>query len=389
MSRNDRVSWRAVWALAALLAAGGPAGADGQKPAPGRKLFVAPVATDYVEVIDLEARKPVQRIKVGESPHGLAVHSYLAGGQRFSFLHVTTEQEGELVIVSLPDGKIRKRLRLGQRPHQLVPSQGGLSLFVPLRNESAVAKVALRMVATSTQRWEEASAKISVELTPTLEKKIAVSAGPHNAYRGATTGRIYVGALEGKKLHVLDPETLEQLYEIEFPHFVRPIALTRDERRAYVALSGLHGFVVVDLEARAIVETVELPPPAPGTAVPLLETMVHGMILSPDERELWVASTAGSTVFAYSIEEKKIVAEVPTAYGPFWFAWEPRCDVPKDGTSDGRGAEGTDYPNGWLLWVSEQFANQVSAIDPVRREIVASVPTGRWPRRILVMAEEE
>ncbi len=46
---------------------------------------------------------------------------------------------------------------------------------------------------------------------------------------------------------------------------VRPIALRHDESFAYVALSKLHGFAVVDLKDKKVVRRVELPQLPPGT----------------------------------------------------------------------------------------------------------------------------
>ncbi len=40
--------------------------------------------------------------------------------------------------------------------------------------------------------------------------------------------------------------------------------------------------------------------------------------------------------------------------------------------------------SGWLLWVSEMDSNRVSALDPVTRQVVASIPTGPMPRRIAI-----
>ena len=52
---------------------------------------------------------------------------------------------------------------------------------------------------------------------------------------------------------------------------VWPVALIRDESLAYVAPSGLPGFITLDLRKDEVVDRLELPVP-PGTPVPPLDT---------------------------------------------------------------------------------------------------------------------
>ena len=202
---------------------------------------------------------------------------------------------------------------------------------------------------------------------PAVIKRMPIGEWPHNAYTGQTTGRVYVTSFKGKKIHVFDPKKKHELvYEMEFPGEVRPMALSWDETRAYVAQSGFHGFLVADLVERKVIERVELPALPEGTPVPYLNTYVHGLTLSPDEKELWVTSCAGAAVYVYSVPELKLRGKVATGKFPHWFAWERRDD------------------DSWLLWVSQMESNQVSAIDPVKREVVATIPTGPAPRRIAI-----
>jgi len=168
---------------------------------------------------------------------------------------------------------------------------------------------------------------------------------------------------------VLDPQRHEPLYAVELPGEVRPLVLTRDETRAYAALSGFHGVVVVDLAERAVLTRFELPALPAGTPEPYLNTYVHGLALSPDEKELWVTSCAGGAVYVYSTEDFTLLGKVPVGKFPHWLAWQAA------------GPEGGPE----LLWVSEMDSNTVSAIDPATRAVVATVPTGPAPRRIAVL----
>jgi len=357
----------------------------------GGKLYVDASAADYIEVIDLETRKAVKKIKVGKHPHGLALGCRVVGGQEFNYVYATVESTGELVIVDAQRDKVVKRVKVGRVPNQLTITADGGAVYVPLREEARVAVVRLDYKVTSIYRFSDGGWDSYFDYRPKVIKRIPIGEWPHNAYTGQTTGRVYVTSFKGKKIHVFDPKKDDELaYEMEFPGEVRPVALSRDETRAYVAQSGLHGFLVADLVERKVIERVELPPLPPETPVPYLNTYVHGLTLSPDEKELWVTSCAGAAVYVYSVPELKLRGKVGTGKFPHWFAWEKRKTTGEtlvpltESTRNSAQDKAMPYPEGWLLWVSQMESNQVSAIDPVKREVVATVPTGPAPRRIVI-----
>jgi YVTN family beta-propeller protein len=331
-------------------------------PAAG-KLFVDVSAADYIEVVDLATRRVVDRIVVGKRPHGLAVDRRTVGGRVRDLLYVTVEDTGELVAVDAQSHQILARVPVGHEPNQLTITRDGRFAYVPLRGEASVAVVDLGI-----------STGADLRLQPKVIKRIPIGEWPHNSYTGQTTGQIYVATFRGKKIHVFDPAKHELLFEIEFPGEVRPVALSKDETRAYVAQSDFHGFLVTDVAARRVIGRVELPALPPGTPEPYLKTYVHGLALSPDERELWVTSCAGAAVYVYSLPDLVLRGKISMGKFPHWFAWEaPRA-----------GAEGKNTR--WLLWVSQMESNQVSVLDPSTRKLVATVPTGPAPRRIAIPA---
>ncbi len=334
-------------------------------------LFVDVSGADYIQVIQLATRRVVDKIVVGEHPHGLAWARGAIDGQTYECLYVTVEGTGELVIVDARSHKIRGRVRVGRVPNQLTVTRDGRFAYVPLRAEAKVAVVELGAELKTELDPKTGNKEAKIEHHPKVIKQIPIGEWPHNAYTGATTGRIYVTSFLGKKIHVFDPNRHELLFEIQFPGEVRPVVLTRDERRAYVAQSGFHGFLVADIEQRKVVARVELPPLPPDTPEPYLNTYVHGLTLSPDERELWVASCPGAAVYVYSLPDLKLQAKVPTGKFPHWFAWQP---------PPSRAQKNNE---GWLLWVSQMDSNEVSALNPTTRKVVATVPTGPAPRRIV------
>jgi YVTN family beta-propeller protein len=343
------------------------------------RLVVDVAGGDYLEVIDLRTKKTVKRIKVGEHPHGLAVgwpvifNETTGVSAETDFLYATVETSGQLVVANAETGEVVRKLKVGKTPNQLTLTRDFRFAYVPLREEASVAVVEFEETVEA-MRWKkttgERMATPRSEYYAKVVKRLPTGPEPHNAYTGARTGRVYVTSVKGQKIHVFDADKHEGLFEIELPGEPRPLALTRDESRAYVALSDFHGFIEVDLNAGKVLRRVELPALPPGTPAPYLKTYVHGLALSPDESELWVTSYAGGALYVYSVPELELKGKVAVGKSPHWLAWQPPLE---------------SQMQGWRLWVSEMDSNTVSVIDPDRREVIATLPTGPSPRRIVVL----
>ena len=343
------------------------------------RLVVDVAGADYLEVIDLRTGKTARRIKVGAHPHGLVVgwpvifNPTTGVSAETDFIYATVEESGQLVVANAETGEVVRKVKVGKRPNQLTLTRDFRFAYVPLREEASVAVVEFEEIVGVTRiRMTDRSYKSFPrwEYEAKVVKRLPVGAEPHNAYTGEKTGRVYVTSVKGRKIHVFDGYTHAALHEIELPGEPRPLALTGDEKRAYVALSDFHGFVEVDLNERKVVRRVELPALPAGTPEPYLKTYVHGLVLSPDESELWVTSYAGGAVHVYSVPELELVGTVKVGKSPHWLAWQQPLE---------------SAMQGWRLWVSEMDSNTVSAIDPVSREVVATIPTGPSPRRIAVV----
>jgi YVTN family beta-propeller protein len=187
---------------------------------------------------------------------------------------------------------------------------------------------------------------------------------PHNTYVSANGKHLYLGTMSGSRITIYDTASHKQLNEIAPGDWVRPIALLRDESLAYVALSKLHGFAVVDLKQGKTIRRVEMPTLPPGTEIPPYDTLTHGLALTPDERELYVTSMAGKSIYAFSVPDIKQLAKIDVGRFPNWITI----------SSDGR-----------LVWVSNQLDDTVSAIDTRSKKVVATIPVGHEPKRLLAV----
>ena len=302
------------------------------------RVYVTNSKGDDVTVIDPMTMKVVGTIKVGPNPHGI-----VASPDRRT-LYISVEGTDELVTVDVATNQVKARAKVGRAPNEVSITRDGRKVFVPLRNEAAV-----EVVDTTAMK---------------VVDRMKAPAWPHNSYVSADGQRLYLGTMAGSRITIYDTATHKQLREIAPGDWVRPIALRRDETLAYVALSKLHGFAVVDLKEGKTVRRVEMPALPPGTEIPPYDTLTHGLALTPDERELYVTSMAGKAIYAFSVPDLKQLAKIDVGRYPNWI---------------------TINPDGRLVWVSNQLDDTVSAIDTRTKKVVATIPVGHEPKRLLAV----
>jgi YVTN family beta-propeller protein len=302
------------------------------------RVYVTNSKGDDVTVIDPAAMKAVASIKVGANPHGI-----VASPDRRT-LYVSVEGTDELVAVDVAANQVRARAKVGRAPNEVSITLDGRKVFVPLRNDAAIDVV------------DTAAMKVV--------DRMKAPAWPHNSYVSANGRRLYLGTMAGARITIYDTATHKQLSEIAPGDWVRPIALRRDEKLAYVALSKLHGFAVVDLEAGKTIRRIELPALPAGTQIPPFDTLTHGLALTPDESELYVTSMAGKAVYAFSVPGLERLAKIDVGRFPNWIS------ISADGKQ---------------VWVSNQLDDTVSAIDTRTKSVIATIKVGHEPKRLLAV----
>jgi YVTN family beta-propeller protein len=304
----------------------------------GPRVYVTNSKGDDITIIDAATMKVVGSIKVGDNPHGL-----IASPDR-RILYISVEGTNELVAVDIASNQVKSRVKVGRAPNEVSITRDGRFVFVPVRNDNAI-----DVVDTSAMK---------------VVDRMKTPAMPHNTYVSADGRHLYLGTMMGSRITVFDTATHKQIAEVSPGDWVRPIALSRDESLAYVALSKLHGFAVVDLKQKKTIRRVELPALPQGTEIPPYETLTHGLALTPDERELYVTSMAGRAVYAFSVPDLKQLAKIGVGRYPNWI---------------------TISPDGRLVWVSNQLDDTVSAIDTRTKKVVAMISVGHEPKRLLAI----
>lgn len=78
------------------------------------EFWVTNIGAHYVSIIDLEQNKVIDKIAVGETPHGIAF------SEDKTLAFVPLYQPGELVIIEVRERKIVKRVKIGEELHNVV-----------------------------------------------------------------------------------------------------------------------------------------------------------------------------------------------------------------------------------------------------------------------------
>jgi YVTN family beta-propeller protein len=302
---------------------------------PGNVRLYAVDRYEGVRRLDPNTLEVIDSIDSGPRPHGIVAS---ADGRT---LYITLEVSNEVIKVDVATHEVLARASVGEVPNEPTLSADGRYLFVPLRAAGGT-----DIVDTETM---------------TRVKTLDSGAGSHNAYTAPDGGLVYSTSMGDDQIAVIDPATLELVRIIPLSGQPRPVALTADGRLAHVVLSGMTGFITVDLSTDQEVARMSVPIPE-GTPAPPLDTYTHGLLLTPDEREIWVAAYATDKVYGYLMPERGKLAEISVPGGPHWL---------------------TLNPEGEPLYVSLERSGQVAAIHRGLREVIRVAKVGRAPTRIL------
>ena len=304
--------------------------------APAPKLYVANSTGDSVHVISLQTFKVIGEIKSGERPHGAAAS---ADGRWF---FTSVESDNTLRIIDTAADKIVKTVKLSGLPNQCAVTPDGRFVGVPIRGGDSVDIVDVEQG----------------KVVKNLPVKM-----PHNCYNARRNDHMWVTSMGDNKVNLIDLKTLSYLAEIPVGGIPRPLAVTRDEKTLYCALSDLHGFVIVDIAQKKVVRKVLLPPLDKGVKFPVPHTPTHGLELTPDEKELWVTSCGTDSVYVFDTASGKITGKADVGRGPNWVTFSP---------------------DGKYCCVSNVLGDDVSIVDVAKRQEAARVKVGKQPKRLVV-----
>lgn len=252
-------------------------------------------------------------------------------------------EAGEIIAISTETEQVLWRTPVHGWPHHLTLSADDRLLYVPLFDRP----------------W--------MEIVDTEKHKVTgkfwIGQGGHGTKLSPDGKRLYVGSMFLDTLSVFDLKTLQPVKVIPFKDAVRPFAFTRDEKTAFVQLSRLHGFEVVDLPKGKIVRELPLPPLSSDVELPKFypHTYNHGLALSPDEKLLLAAGSAAGYVCAYSLPDLALKATIPVGREPNWIVFS------RDGS---------------FAYVSNRMSDTLSVISLAELKEIKQIKVGKYPQRM-------
>ena len=296
-------------ALTATLAAIHPgAGAAADR----RFLYVAePGIRNYVEyggvgvlVYDIDAGyKFVRRIPTQQVPDGAQPENVkgIAASAATGRLYVTTIRR--VMAFDLAADKKLWDVEMPGGADRLAISPDGRILYVPTLEGP---------------RWTVVNA-----MTGEIVATVTTDSGAHNTIYGPNGKRVYLGGLKSRMLKVADPATHTVVQEVgPFASMIRPFTVNGAQTRAYVNVNDLLGFEIGDLTTGKVLQHVEVQGYAKGP-VKRHGCPSHGIALSPDEKELWLADGHNSAVHVFDLtgSTPKQIATIPVRDQPGWITW--------------------------------------------------------------------
>jgi YVTN family beta-propeller protein len=207
----------------------------------------------------------------------------------------------------------------------------------------------------------------------------------------ASIGRVYVpledggdlpvDTLKGERVfRVVDTDDYEIVDDIDLGHelveagynnlsrAVRPMAITRNEKRAYFQVSFFHGFLVWNFKKEKITRKVDLPNLVPNKPKEqyLLNSAHHGIALSGNNKKLCIAGTMSD--YAAIVNRRSIGR--PSG---------PKFRILKKGEKP---YWSTTSADGKSCYVSWSGTDSISVIDYSERKEAYHVPVGNHPQRV-------
>ena len=323
-----------------------------------QKLYVLHSLGEHVSVVDATTNQLLGEIKVGRLPHGIAS----PGSQRL--LYISNEEDHSVSVIDTQSDTVIKQFdNLGRRPNEIDITSDGRLLYLPALQDGVY------------QVFDTRLEKVIAE--------IPTDGFPHNAVVSPDDRYAYFSAMDrgdrpaevikqyglqtslNQKIYIVDTQTHKIVDTIDTGDAPRPIAVSPNGNYLYVNTDGLQGFLVLDLNLRAVVARVEYALTEKEAASP---SRSHGIFASPGGREVWTSDVNHGTVYAFDVTQMPPVqvARIETGVPAYWLT----------GTNDGK-----------TLYVTSAPGDVVTVINIATRKLTSTIqlPEGSAPKRMLVV----
>ena len=277
-----------------------------------RLLYAAtPGIRNYIEyggvgvlVFDIDnGHKFVKRIPTWNVPEGQAPENVkgIAANARTGKLYVSTIKR--VACIDLRTEKMEWDKELPGGCDRMALSPDGRTLYVP---------------SFEGPHWNVVNAA-----TGDVIATIVTKSGAHNTVYGPDGTRAYLAGLRSPLLSVADTKTHTVAKTVgPFSHSIRPFTINGSQTLCYVNVNNLLGFEVGDIRTGKMLHRVEVEGYKQGP-VKRHGCPSHGIALTPDEKEIWLADGANSMlhVFDATVMPPKQIASMKVRDQPGWITF--------------------------------------------------------------------
>src|SRR5262245_55099312 len=255
-----------------------------------RFLYVAePGIRNYVEyggvgvlVYDIDAgykfvrRIPSQQVPAGAEPENV---KGIAASAATGRLYVTTIRR--LMAFDLKTDKKLWDKEMPGGADRLAVSPDGKTLYVPTLEGP---------------QWNVVDA-----MTSEVRTAVITNSGAHNTIYGPDGTRVYLAGLKSPLLNVADPSSNTVVQQVgPFASVIRPFTIAGSRAGVFVNVNNRLGFEIGELKTGKLLQHVEVQGYQKGD-VKRHGCPSHGIALSPDEKELWLADGHNSAVHVFDM----------------------------------------------------------------------------------------
>lgn len=254
---------------------------------PDGKLMVACTDSNAADIIDPATGKSVKRLPLGDEPEAFDLSP---DGKT---LYVSNEDEGEASFVDAATGKVLKKVKVGEEPEGVKISADGRTLYVTSEVASLVHVI------------DTATAKVV--------KNIKVGKRPRRMAITPDGKELWVTSELDASASIVSTATHEVIGTLKFEvkgarsEDISPvgITMTRDGKRAFVALGKANHVAFVDVAQRKVTNLV------------LVGKRAWNVTLDKAEARLWVVNGLSDDVTVVDVAGAKAVKSVPVGRVPY------------------------------------------------------------------------
>ena len=314
-------------------------------------LYIPNAADGTVSAVDPGAATVLWEIRISEEINGRpaeAAHG-IAVSPDGSTLYAGDRAAGELVVVDTASREVRKRVEIPHGVHGVDISPDGATVWVAGSSADMFWLGELSVFDTEAQA-------IIAHIAPGVGSAEHLDFSPDGS-------QVWVASVSNNLVWTVDGGSFELASVVALPQQAGPdgapeaeagliglneVAVAPDGRRAYaVGPASARLFAIDAARAEMIASTAA-------------EPRAHGVAVSPDGAEVWVANRSGS-VSVFAAETLELLASIPTG------AYANHVAV---------------HPDGRRAFVTGE--DELLVVDIASRQITDRIPTGADPHEIAV-----